>query len=51
MCVAFLVVKQVNLGEISAFVGFINSGFCHIYIQVKALVELPLGKRARSTTF
>ncbi|XP_067146113.1 cyclic nucleotide-binding domain-containing protein 1 [Apteryx mantelli] len=37
--------ELVKVGEISAFVGFISSVFCNIYREVKALVELPLGKR------
>ncbi|CAM9285448.1 unnamed protein product, partial [Bubo scandiacus] len=41
---------QVRLGEISAFVRFISSGFCNIYREVKVLVELPLGKRVSSIT-
>ncbi|XP_062424543.1 cyclic nucleotide-binding domain-containing protein 1 [Rhea pennata] len=39
--------ELVKVGEISAFIGFISSGFCNIYKEVKALVELPLGKRVR----
>ncbi|XP_025910344.1 cyclic nucleotide-binding domain-containing protein 1 [Nothoprocta perdicaria] len=39
--------ELVKAGEISSFIGFISSGFCNIYREVKALVELPQRKRVR----